>query len=140
MLFSMTGAPGVEEIKGSSVTSRVNPGAGTGSLIWGRKWLRETRTRAKPPRELRNFSKASIFAEMGPLGHVTRGEHWGNSLRLHLGRDPWGITGTATHSTRAPTSLSSPMADIANPSPHSGGVLLSAVFWSLGIHRNPHRR
>lgn len=84
-----------------------------------------------PSQQLRNFSKEPVFTEMGLLGHVTCGEHLGNSLKAHLGQDTWGPQVWQTHGTCATTSLSLPMADITNPSPHSCGILLSAVFQTV---------
>lgn len=70
----------------------------------------------------------SVFTEMGLLGHLTSGEHLGNSLRVHLEQHAWEITVTVNAQHTYPTSWSWPMADIANPSPHSYGILLPTVF------------
>lgn len=95
-LFSRTGVPRIEELKDSSVTSQVTPGAGTGVSYLGQEVAMRGRNQCKiPSQQLRNFSKEFVFTEMGLLGHVTCGEHLGNSLRAHLGQDTWGITGMA---------------------------------------------
>lgn len=95
-LCSRTGVPRIKEVKDSSVTSQVNPRAGTGASYLGQEVAMRGRNQCKiPSQQLRNFSKEPVFTEMGLLGHVTCGEHLGNSLKAHLGQDTWGTTGMA---------------------------------------------
>lgn len=88
-LFSMTAVPRMEELTESSMISQINPSAGTGASYLGQE-VAMAGTNAKSP-----LNREFVFTEMGLMGHITCGEHLGNSLRVHLGQDTWRMPGMA---------------------------------------------
>lgn len=124
VLLSMAGILRTEGLKAADVASQINPRVGTGAGYLGQEVALQSMNQCKiPSQQLSNVSMDSVVTEMGLLGHLTSGEHLGNSLRVHLEQHAWEITVTVNVQHTYPTFWSWLMADIANPSPHSYGIL-----------------